>query len=232
MIIRTKKTSNFTTVSNSAILDPQLSFRAKGVWLYLMSKPNDWKANVKDIINFGKEGRDAVYTAIDELISGGYAEYIERERVGGQFQGRDLTVYETAINRGSPRTEKPYTVNPRLVNPPILKTERIKTEYNKTTLKRFEPKVLELSKDLAKGINENFEWINPTEKEISKWAEDIDKLHRLDGFEYLLIERVIKWSLEDEFWRQNIRSGAKLRKQFPTLLVRIKSEKKKIEVIS
>lgn len=58
---------------------------------------------------------------------------------------------------------------------------------------------------------------------------EIERLHRLDGVDYQTIEEVIVWCQEDEFWKMNILSGSKLRKQFPRLLMEMKSESRKQE---
>lgn len=57
---------------------------------------------------------------------------------------------------------------------------------------------------------------------VEKWADDIDKLQRIDGYDWNLIEAVMLWSQQDPFWRQQVRSGANLRKHFEKLLIRIK----------
>jgi len=63
---------------------------------------------------------------------------------------------------------------------------------------------------------------NPPQKHIETWAEDIEKLHRIDKREYADIERVIRWVKSDgNFWFSNIMSGAKLREQFSRLCVQM-----------
>ena len=63
---------------------------------------------------------------------------------------------------------------------------------------------------------------NPPQKHIETWAEDIEKLHRIDKREYHDIERVIRWVKSDgNFWFSNIMSGAKLREQFSRLCVQM-----------
>lgn len=63
---------------------------------------------------------------------------------------------------------------------------------------------------------------NPSQKHIETWADDIEKLHRIDKREYLDIERVIRWVKSDgNFWFSNIMSGAKLREQFSRLCVQM-----------
>lgn len=53
------------------------------------------------------------------------------------------------------------------------------------------------------------------------WAMDIDKINRIDGFGWDVIEGVLLWSQQDSFWRQQVRSGANLRKHFTKMLVRV-----------
>lgn len=62
---------------------------------------------------------------------------------------------------------------------------------------------------------------------LDKWAADIEKLHRIDGRSWDDIIAVIVWCQQDEFWRSNIRSGKKLRKQFDRLWLRFQDEQPK-----
>ncbi len=66
--------SKFTIVPNQIIDDPTISFRAKGIYAYLRSKPDDWEFRVSNIVGAGKEGRDAIQTALKELEDKGYIE--------------------------------------------------------------------------------------------------------------------------------------------------------------
>ena len=66
---------------------------------------------------------------------------------------------------------------------------------------------------------------SPPRKHIETWADDIEKLHRIDKREYPDIERVIRWVKTDgNFWFSNIMSGAKLREQFSRLCVQMSQE--------
>ena len=65
---------------------------------------------------------------------------------------------------------------------------------------------------------------NPAGKQVEKWAEDIDKLNRLDGRSWKEIEEVIRWvKTSGNFWAANIMSGSKLREKFPTLTAQCRS---------
>lgn len=56
--------------------------------------------------------------------------------------------------------------------------------------------------------------------DITGWVRDLEALHRLDDRDWGEIERVIQWCQADEFWRGNILSAGKLRKQFTALVAR------------
>ena len=52
---------------------------------------------------------------------------------------------------------------------------------------------------------------------MDDWADDIDKLIRIDGHDPQEIEAVVRWCQTDSFWKANIRSGWKLREKFDQL---------------
>ena len=75
---------------------------------------------------------------------------------------------------------------------------------------------------LSKQVLARYPCLKPhDEKTLQTWAADIDKCNRIDGYEWEDISDVIRFSQEDKFWQQNIRSGAAVRKQFETLLVKM-----------
>ncbi|MHC3367673.1 hypothetical protein AAI421_12135 [Rhodococcus aetherivorans] len=56
--------SNFTILSNAAINDERLSFRARGVLIWLLSEPDDWRTRSDSIAGHSpKDGRDAIRSA-------------------------------------------------------------------------------------------------------------------------------------------------------------------------
>jgi len=50
-----------------------------------------------------------------------------------------------------------------------------------------------------------------------KWLSDMDKLNRIDGRAWENITKAIQWCQDDSFWRANIMSPSKLRKQYDQL---------------
>jgi hypothetical protein len=107
---------------------------------------------------------------------------------------------------------------------PLVVLPNQPNQPNQPTLS-LSPEALRLSGILADLILEN----NPNnvqlrnggrEKTVERWSDDIEKMMRLDQRQPQEIERIIRWSQGDKFWKGNILSGEKLRKQFDTLLLR------------
>ncbi len=61
---------------------------------------------------------------------------------------------------------------------------------------------------------------------LQKWAQTMDKLIRLDKRSEEEIKVVVDFAITDSFWKSNILSADKLRKQFTTLLLQSKSKEK------
>jgi hypothetical protein len=109
---------------DKAFLDnSQLSWKAKGILAYLLSKPDNWKAIVGDIIKHAADGKSAVYSGLAELKERGYYEKIPVRNKSGAFDHWESTVYELpkATNPGNtpscPLTGFPDMDNPEMDNP-------------------------------------------------------------------------------------------------------------------
>jgi len=75
----------YVMISREMAQDKSISPKAKGVLLYLLSLPSDWKiyhAQLQDGLGVGE---DYINSAMDELLENGYAERT-REKVKGLFQ--------------------------------------------------------------------------------------------------------------------------------------------------
>jgi len=80
MIIRVvKRTNPYVMIDKTSLEDARLSFRAKGILAYLLSRPDNWSPNRDQLAAISKEGRDAVAAALRELTKFGYFER-RRER--------------------------------------------------------------------------------------------------------------------------------------------------------
>lgn len=77
----------------------------------------------------------------------------------------------------------------------------------------------ELSQLLSDRIFENFpKRTAPTEVQLTEWAREADRIRRIDGHSWAEIRSLLGWSQGDQFWRSNILSMQKFRKQWNQLL--------------
>jgi len=93
---RAKLTTNFTTVGNDFIRDETISWKAKGIIIYIMSLPENWKINTLDLQNRSAGGRKVLMSGINELIEHGY---IQRSvtRENGIITDWEYTVWDSPV---------------------------------------------------------------------------------------------------------------------------------------
>ena len=119
MKIVVKKKDNFTTVHNNLILDEKLSWKAKGLLIYMLSRPTGWKYKSAEIAKNSTDGRDSVRNGLKELVENGY---ISRQK----NSDGSLTYYifeDSQQNNIKDYLQKPKLENPSLENPSLEKPE-------------------------------------------------------------------------------------------------------------
>ncbi len=70
-----------------AAQDGKLSFKARGILWYLLSKPADWVVRVQDLINESPGGKELVQSGLRELETLGYLRRVRLQDKQGQFRG-------------------------------------------------------------------------------------------------------------------------------------------------
>ena len=127
----------FTTVDNTILNDESVTWKAKGLFTYLWSKPDNWNYSVKEVSRHAKDGRDSTSDGVQELEAHGY---LKREQIKkkGSFGSSVWTLSERPIfkkqikndkptipNTDNPLPEEPLTGNPSTDLP---MTEKSSTE--------------------------------------------------------------------------------------------------------
>ena len=147
-IIRTKREHNYTVVSNKVYDKNQLSWQAMGLLGYLLTKPDNWKVMVAELVNVTKDtkkptGSNGVYSIINELKEKGFISV--RKNSDGST---DYTVYDEPIqqpnqanpnqanpnqanpNQAEPNQANPNQAEPNQANPNQAEPTLVNTEYN------------------------------------------------------------------------------------------------------
>jgi len=156
--------ANFTALSNAVITDERLSFRARGVLVWLLSKPDDWRTRADSIAaQSPKEGRDAIRSALRELADLGY---LVREKIQNEL-GQWITIqtiYERPVT--DPAPENPTRGSADIGDPGALSsTYTPRTETNRTprvTKAPLGPAVVELAAACRRaGLTATFVYLKP-----------------------------------------------------------------------
>jgi len=87
---------NFTILPNKTLNDSRLTWQARGMLAYLLSKPDHWRVIVKALVNESPAGRDAVYSILKELEKFGYITYEQTHESDGTFGETERVVHEVS----------------------------------------------------------------------------------------------------------------------------------------
>ena len=136
-IFRTVKNKDnpYVMIDRRPIDNPNLSFKAKGILTYLMSRPDGWEVSVADLFNHAKDGEDAIRSGLAELRAAGHMRYV-REREKGRITGMLIEVYEmpgSLPHADFPDVEKPDVENPTQVLNVLSSNESISDKTQEPT---------------------------------------------------------------------------------------------------
>jgi hypothetical protein len=97
--------SRFARIDNELLQKEALSFRARGLLAYILSKPQDWTHSAERLAN-KVEGKHAIRAALRELETFGFARLDKERGAGGQLINRWF--FSEAPASIAPDTEKPH----------------------------------------------------------------------------------------------------------------------------
>ncbi len=95
-VIRVQKRSHgFVMIDKGFLENDQLSWKAKGILAYLLSKPDNWKVITRDLVKHSTDGKTAVYGGLSELQKQGYYNKKPiRSENGRRISHWESTIYE------------------------------------------------------------------------------------------------------------------------------------------
>lgn len=186
----------FTQVSNIILNDNQISLKAKGLYAYLFSKPDDWEFHISAMEKELKEKRDAILSTVNELIEHNYI--TRKQKNDGKFGG---ILYEFVLpHTENPHTENPYTDNPdtnniynnnkynNIYNSDLTGSQKILLPQKKTRVKKQmiipeKQEVIDFCKSLSldgekiynyyKCSEANGKWYDAKGEEVRNWKQKI-----------------------------------------------------------
>lgn len=131
MIVRAPRpTSHFSVVRNDLIRDSQLSYRARGVLIAILSHDDNWRTSARQLAKESPDGEHAIRAALRELADLGYLVTERKRSSNGQIRSvttvfdapaaAPLPLIENAsesAQNGPKRSDPPDPVSPNSVEP-------------------------------------------------------------------------------------------------------------------
>ncbi len=110
-ILRVQKDKNnpYVMMNKTFLEDPRLSFKAKGILAYVLSKPDNWQVRVSDLVKRSDDGETAVYSGLNELKQYGYLRKYP-VRIDGKIHHWESVVYEIPTTPENLLLENPEEV--------------------------------------------------------------------------------------------------------------------------
>lgn len=174
-IIRVDKRSNYTVVDNTFIRDMNLSMKAKGLMLLMLSLPPAWDYSVAGLAAICKEGMTAIRGALKELEEAGYLRRERRNSEKGYF------VYEYILSEipqpcnGNLHTVEEHTEEVHTEN---THTEN-HTQLSKEVLNKDKENIDKLEREKSEAIYEILMSIR--DEELRELYHDYVMQRKADG---------------------------------------------------
>lgn len=181
-IFRTQHQKNYTIVNNHILTDKRLSWKAKGIWLYAFSRPDDWVFHLKDLMAHSTDGKESVNSGLKELENAGYLRKNNKNRTDqGRFSNAEWIFYETPteISNNVSKPGNPLAVNSASEKQPLLNTDitNQNTSYSLLNEREVSKDTSSRSKQVAprcKAVDicfskEKFIFEGITSEDLSRW---------------------------------------------------------------
>lgn len=95
--IKRVKKGNFTAIDNVLVKDNRMSWKARGIFLYLWSMPDDWDFYVDEVAKHSKDGISALQSGLSELEKFGYLKRTRLHGNDGHFSKMAWELSDTGI---------------------------------------------------------------------------------------------------------------------------------------
>lgn len=236
---------NFTIVPNAWARDPNLSRRAVGMLVELLSHREGWDITVESLWRGGTEGRAAVTATLKELEAAGYL-VRSQTREGHLFGSAEYVITDPAARSGGglsgdgapadvPPADVPSAHDKSVTKKTNLPTEEENQSQNtiSSSATADAPPAGTGGKDrkpephredveaLCTRLREHIAANTDRPPNITQsWRRDARLLLDRDRIPFDEAMRVLDWSQRDSFWSSNILSMPKFRKQFAQLQIK------------
>lgn len=169
----------YNRISRSIITDRELSLKAKGLFALILGFPNEWEFSVSGLSPFLLEGREAVLSALRELIEKGYATRTPKRDGNGRYEKYDYSFFESPLSI-IPTTEKPLPETPQEAEPETDAPQQLISIVSNPNSNK---------KEIIKSLLADETFFNIWKRLVAKWTD------KTDGEKQVELEKLTKYSL-------------------------------------
>lgn len=127
MIRRGERADRYTVIPNVTLEDRTLSFKALGLLVYLLSKPDHWRVDREQLAVTHADGVTSVRSALRELAAAGYLVTEPARDRQGRLAGKEAVVYDRPHR---PADNPPVADRLAEIAPLEASTERASTDHS------------------------------------------------------------------------------------------------------
>ena len=227
--IRRERANHVTVIDQALVRDDRLSWKARGIFAYLWSQAEAWEFNEIEVSRHATDGRASLRSGLKELEKYGYLERNRERDDKGRVNTSIWYLHEKPMFK-NPTLEKSMLENgtQRYHQEKITsKEDNIKESISEklpATSHKSKKKFADDSTEMrlamylfAKIKENNHEHKALEEATKQKWADHVRLMIQRDHRTPEGIKAMIDWCQSDKFWKLNILSTAKLRKQYDNM---------------
>lgn len=167
-----RPSDNYAQIHNAALADGRLSFKARGLLAYMLSRPPGWQTSVERLAEMGRDGDAAVKSGLRELEKLGYLRRHRGRNPDGHF------TYDQEVTDVPDTLDGPLPTDAELTEPDTtsrFSTSGLSTSGKPTGINNTEP--ITLIKDDVVGSSST----SPTSRKRRAWQpSDAAKQTALD----------------------------------------------------
>lgn len=142
-----RQESEYVSILKAPIQDAKLSWKAKGLLIYLLSLPDDKTIKISEMAEIASDGESSLRSGIRELRDAGYIRQETIRNSKGVITGTEYVVREYP-DMDNPDPENPHVENPHMEN-------RSKSGENKAKRSENQMAMNPLKDSLKDSLNNN-----------------------------------------------------------------------------
>lgn len=192
----------FTIVDNKFIREERLSWKARGIFLYLYAQADDWNFYEAEVALHATDGKDSLHSGLQELERLGYLRRVRGRKEQGKFANMiwELTmepegnVEDTTKSRKVTRlpvTTKQIDTTMEIVTPPVA--EKVGAEDASDTKSAHQVIIDHLNKQTGRRYNAR------TKATVALINERLSEGYQVADFIKVIDTKVQHWLHDDKF---------------------------------